>query len=195
MKSMKRRMYEYFLNLAKQYSKINDWDFDFRLNDKITLNTITLSKIIDEFTIELSLSDFNDLSAKVEIYIQYGKHLKDFPDDNDYQELSATTLKSEYMAYDEFDNSPFAMWRTIIRELNMTIVMLKAAPNLNYQNVYIQNIERVSEKLDLNDPKCKNKFYEELCKLQCGIKDIKIDSNTVKIISEYKGHDYSYTKS
>lgn len=32
-------MYEYFLNLAKQYSKINDWDFDFRSNDKITLNT------------------------------------------------------------------------------------------------------------------------------------------------------------
>lgn len=191
MKSMKRRMYEYFLNLSKQYSKINDWDFDFRLNDTI----LTLSKVINEFTIELFLSDFNDLSAKVEIYIQYGKHLKDFPDDNDYQELSATILKSEYMAYDEFGNSPFAMWRTIIRELNIVISMIRVVPNFDYQNVYIQDIERVSEKLDLNDPKCKNKFYEELCKLQCGIKDIKIDSNTVKIISIYKDHDYSYTKS
>lgn len=184
-------MFKYFQNLAKQYSKINNWNIDFISNDTI----LTLSKVIDEFTIELTLSDFNDLSVKVEIYIQYGKHLKDFPDNNDYQELSATILKSEYMAYDEFDNSPFAMWRTIIRELNMVIVMLEAAPNLDYQNVYIQNIERVSEKLDLDDPKCKNKFYEELCKLQYGIKDIKIDSNTVKIISKYKGHDYSYIKS
>ena len=184
-------MFKYFQNLAKQYSKTNDWNIDTAIYN----TQLKLSKIIDEFTIELTLSDFNELSVKVEIYIQYGKHLKGLPDNNDYQELSATVLKSEYMAYDEFDNSPFVMWRTIVKELNIVIAMIRIAPEFDYQNVYIQNIERVSEKLDLDDPKCKDKFYEELCKLQCGIKDVKIDSNTVKIISKYKGHDYSYTKS